>query len=108
MASDFSMYSGDSRVLTITIRDEEAVAVDVSTATAIVFGIFRADGTQLLSKTLGAGVSVVTSTVTVTLSPADTAGLSGTFGHELQITMPTGVVATALRGEVTIVKDYIQ
>lgn len=107
MASDFSMYSGDSRVLTITIRDEEGVAVDVS-STAIVFGIFRADGTQLLSKTLGAGVSVVTSTVTVTLLPADTAGLSGVFGHELQITMPTGVVATALRGEVTIVKDYIQ
>lgn len=108
MASDFSMYSGDSRVLTISIRDEAGVAVDVSTATAIVYGIFRADGTLVVSKALGAGVTVVTSTVTVTLLPADTAALAGTYGHELQVTMPDGSVSTALHGEMTIVRDYIE
>ena len=105
--ADFTMYSGDSKTLTIAIRDEAGDPVDVSTATSIIYAIVKTDGTRVATKTLGAGVTVATSTVTVTLVPADTAGLAGTYGHELEITLLSGAGSTALHGEMAIVRDYI-
>lgn len=105
--ADFTMISGDTKTLTIAIRDEAGAAADVSLATAIAYGVFKSDGTAVMSKALGTGISVATSIVTVLLDPEDTAGQAGTYMHELQITMSAGVVYTALQGEMTILRDYI-
>jgi len=74
MAHDVTMYSGDSKTLTISIVDGDGDAVDVSTAG---------------------------STVTVTLEPDDTADLAGVFYYELQITDESGNVSTAMSGAIT-------
>jgi hypothetical protein len=108
MAVNFSMVSGDSRTLTIPITDEGGNNVDVSTAQAIRYGIFKHGGDALVSKSLENGLSVVAHVVTVVLVPADTAALlAGSYPHELEIVTASGEVHTALQGTVTIRKDYI-
>lgn len=103
------MVSGDSATLSIGIVNAAGVAVDVSTATAIVYEIATspAAATPLVSKALTTGVTVATSTVTVTLAPADTKDLAGVYYHELEITDASGNVFTAFSGYVTIDRDLI-
>lgn len=109
MSTDVSLIRGDSRDLTITITDEAGAPVDVSTAPTITYGIFdRGVSTALVTKALGDGISVVTSTVTVTLDPADTTSLTpGEYFQELQIIMADGDVFTPLQGVIRLIRDYI-
>jgi hypothetical protein len=108
MAVDYSMYSGDSRIITISIRDDAGANVDVTTAQSIRYGIFRGDGTLMFEKALLSGVTVAGSVVTVTLLPADTASIApALYLHELQITLAAGAVATVLQGKIEIKRDYI-
>lgn len=51
-----------------------------------------------ITKTIGSGVTITDDTngiCTVTLAPADTAQLAGTYYHELQATVGGGVVTLA-------------
>lgn len=106
---NYSMMSGDSKTLTVNVVDGDGVAVDVSTAAAIVYEIAAspAAATSYVSKALTTGVTVATSTVTVTLAPADTKDLAGVYYHELEITDASGHVFTAFSGYVTIARDLI-
>lgn len=109
MASDYTMYSGDSRLQPIGIFDEVGAPVDVSTATDITYKILKATGETVITKTLADGITVDESVVTVELAPADTAELSGpNFIHELQITTSLGAVYTVLQGTIAIKRDYIE
>ncbi len=110
MAVDFSMYSGDSRTFTIQVRDADTgVTVDVSTALAILYGIYRSSGALILQKHLASGVTVVGSVVTVTLAPADTASVApGQYVHECQITLADSSIQTVLQGEIEIKQDYVE
>lgn len=107
MASDMVMVAGDSHTIEILIADAEGTPVDVSNAQAIRYGLFNGSTAALVSKSLSSGITVDTSTVTVTLEPEDTAGLRGAFVHELEITDVTGAVHTPLQGRVTIMRDYL-
>lgn len=108
MTQNFAMVSGDSKTLDIGIVDGDGVAVDVSTAPAIAYQIAASPAaTALVTKTLASGITVATSTVSVTLAPADTASLAGVYYHELQVTDAGGRVFTALSGYVTIERDLI-
>lgn len=107
MAADFEMYSGDSRIIDVAITDEAGTPVDVSTATAISY-IFYKSGETLFTKTLSAGITVATSTVTVTIDPEDTEDLAGDVIHEMQITTAGGGIYTVLQGTVKIIRDYIE
>jgi hypothetical protein len=106
MATDFTMYAGDTRVLTIGITDEDGAAVDVSTAQAIRFGVFGG-GVEQFVKDLDEGITVEDSVVTVTLEPADTQNLSGSYVHELEIVDVNGHVYTALQGHMRVLKSYL-
>jgi hypothetical protein len=109
MATDAELYAGDTKILTIAITDANGNAVDVSTATAIVYGVYgRISSTAIISKTLAGGITVVTSTVTVTLDPEDTADIApGAYIHECEVTQASGAVYTVLQGKLTIIKDYV-
>jgi len=108
MSQDVTMYSGDSKTLTISIVDGDGDAVDVSTAAAVVYAIADSSrGPAHVTKTLADGVSVAGSTVTVTLEPDDTAALAGVYYHELQITDESGNVDTALSGAITVQRDLV-
>ena len=105
MATDFSMYAGDDKTLTISITDADGAPVNVSTATSIRYGVFRG-GTLVFVKDLDDGVTVASSTVTVVLDAADTVDLDGLYAHELEIIMD-GNTTTALQGHVTIQHSFL-
>ena len=106
---NFSLHSGDSKSVTVNIVNAAGVAVDVSTASAVVYKVAASPGSEaLVSKSLGSGISVAGSTVTITFAPADTATLAGgVYYHELEITDGDGNVQTAFTGYVLIEGDLI-
>lgn len=105
----FTMFSGDSKSLVVSIVDDSDVAVDVSTATTIKYWLAKNASSESaeFSKAVGSGIAVATSTVTVTIDAADTESLVGNYYHELEITDAVGLVYTAFSGRVTITKDVI-
>ena len=102
MANDFTMYQGDSKTIAYSVVDGDGAAVDVSGA-SVTFAIARnLETTAVLTKTSATSAVVVSgSSVTVTLSAADTAALFGLYFHELQITDSSGNVSTT-RGMVNV------
>ena len=103
------MYAGDSKTLTILISDQAGDPVDVSDADSITYSIFSSSATAKATKTLADGITVVTSTVTVALAPADTAALSaGEYTHELQVVTAALEVYTAMQGKLTVRRSYIE
>lgn len=108
MSSNFTIVQGDTAILQFSVTDEDGAALDVSTASAITFEIaVSASESALVTKTLDDGISVATSTVTVTLSPSDTAALLGRYVMELQITDADGNVFTPLQGKARILRGLI-
>ena len=104
MAQNFSMISGDTKLLELTIHDAEVAEVDV-TGADVTYVI--ADSAVRVTKTTDDGITIDGAVVTVTLDPADTAELAGVYAHEMQITDPSGNVGTVMIGEVSIAKDII-
>lgn len=109
---DFEMFSGDDFDIVVTVRDTAGVAKNLTGTTAVVWNLAkRAGGTALLSKTLGSGVVLTTplsGVLTITLAPADTAGLAGPYYHEVQLVDAAAKKMTVLRGTATLLKDQIQ
>jgi hypothetical protein len=113
--SDFSMHSGDTRTLEITVKDEDSAVVNISTAT-ITWALSKQDsasvapkGAAIVTKTVGDGVTITdgpNGRVDVAISAADTSALSGDYYHELEVTISSSV-STVLFGTVTIKKDLI-
>lgn len=107
--TDVITFTGDSMAFDVVITNNEGDEVNVSTATAIEYGIYDRDGLVQVSKTLGAGITVNQYIVTVTIDAVDTADLpSGLYLHELEITTLAGTVHTVLQGDVWLRQDYIQ
>ena len=108
-------FSGDTLLVRATVRNGDvspivspAPALDLSLATTITWVLARAQGrTPILTKTNGspAGITVINAVngrINIQIDNADTAGLSGTYYHELQIEPGP---STALYGSFTIQKD---
>ena len=95
---DVRMTQGDSFVEELLMEDGEGDAIDLSGYT------FRSQLRRTADNGLVAefGISVSGSTVTRSLSPVVTAGLSGTYVHDFQWTDPTGKIRTLLSGEFEI------
>ena len=105
---NFTMYSGDSKTLSVRVVNENWKPVDIDSATDITYKLAASvSGTALITKDLSDGISVANSTVTITLGTADTASLSGDYYHELQITDASSNVFTAFSGTVTVTSDLI-
>jgi len=107
MATDFSMYSGDSKTLAITITDKSGSAVDLTGATVkyAIAGSATAT-TKLVSKqTGGAGITTALNVATVTIDPADTEAIAGIFYQEIETTDINGYVSTSMVGTITIAAE---
>jgi len=111
--NDITLHSGDTLVLEVTVKNASATAVDLTAATFAwamskkSASAVAPQGAALLTKALASGITLIdaaTGRIDITLDPADTESLAGTYYHELQMT-DTGVVSTVLYGSVTIVKD---
>jgi len=113
--NDVTLHSGDTLTLEVTVNDSSGSAVDLTAATFTWAMSKKSNsavaprGAALLTKALASGVTLIdaaTGRIDITLDPADTESLAGTYYHELQMT-DTGVVSTVLYGSVTIVKDLV-
>ena len=95
---DVRMTQGDSFVEELTMEDGEGDLLDLSGYT------FRSQLRRTADNGLVAefAISVSGSVVTRSLSPAVTAGLSGTYVHDFQWTDPQGRIKTLLSGEFEI------
>ena len=112
---DFSMHSGDDRVLQVTVRNPANAVVNISGAT-ITWALSKKSassvepkGSAIVTKTTSSGISITDAAngrCDVTLAEADTASLAGTYYHELQIVL-SGDTSTVMYGTVTIKKDLI-
>lgn len=101
LSQDFTMISGDTKYLDYTITMTGTLSG--STAKWVLYK----NGVVALTKTTTAGISITgDTTLRVTLSPADTASLSGVYKHELQITDVSTNVCTVALGTVSIKADY--
>lgn len=95
---DVRMTQGDSFSEELLMEDGEGDAIDLSGY------VFRSQLRRTADNGLVAefGISVSDSTVTRTLAPNVTAGLSGTYVHDFQWTDPQGNIRTLLSGEFEI------
>lgn len=99
-------FSGDSLVLTFTVLKPDATPKDLTGAT-VVWGLANAQGKGLRLSKNASITDAVNGVCTVTLSPADTASLSGTFYHELEVTDAAANVSTVTYGSFVIEKDSV-
>lgn len=104
----FEMWSGDTKVLTITVTDKDGVRVNLTGAT-IVYKIFDG-GTAVITKSTANGITITDASggeCQTTLSPSDTSDLDGVYYHECQVTDSSGNVSTIFTGAVTIQGEMI-
>ena len=112
---DFSMHSGDDRVLEITIRENDHGTLDI-TGAAITWALSRIvtdkvepKGAAIVTKTVGSGITITNAHnghVEVAITETDTDDLAGTYYHEMQLVL-SGDTSTVMYGTVTIKKDLI-
>jgi len=108
---NFTMWSGDTKVIEVTITDASGNAVNLTGAT-ISYVLQRSVGsTVTISKTTASGISITDASggvFQITLDASDTARLSGSsYYHECQITDTSGNVSTVFTGTVTMKEDAI-
>jgi hypothetical protein len=106
MATDFTMYSGDTVNVAVTITDSNGDAVDLTGATSSWVLTSFSGSTVYVTKSSGAGTitygGVSTNVATVALTASDTDDLDGIFRHELEIVDSTNNVSTVCVGTVVI------
>ncbi len=104
--TNFEMFSGNTRLLEVTVLDQDDAVVDLTGAQAVDYSLAKAAGkAAIFEKTLGTGVTItdaVNGVLQITLLPADTEDLRGTFYQELEVTDAAGRITTVLFGTVTI------
>ena len=88
LTGEMSRKQGADWVAAISVVDADGVAVTISAATAVEFYVLDAPGgTRLLSKTLGSGITVATSIMTVTIADTDTIAQTGMLWYEAYVTV---------------------
>ena len=112
----FPMKAGDTKRLYVTITDKTGnVPIDLTEATikwsASRGTVEQFSRTPIISKTMGNGIEDVAlfdGQFLVTLAPADTQALNGSYYFEVEITDAFGNVATPIFDTFTVTKDLIQ
>ena len=105
MSTDFRMYQGDSKTLSITVKDKDGDVVVITGAT-IKWQASRSYGkTADISKTTSSGISITdgpNGVFEVTLDASDTESLEGEYYHEAEITFSDSTISTVLAGRMNI------
>jgi hypothetical protein len=97
------MMPGDSKTITIDVVDTDGNAIPTlaDSVAAITWMLKKYfSGPAAVTKTMAAGdITISGSQIIVTLAPADTEDLGGTYVHECDVTDLLGNVSTILIGE---------
>ena len=103
MGANFSMVSGDGKILEIEAVGPDGTPCDLSGHTAR-WGLFRPTVEKMIEKSSGNGIA---GAIRITLAPDDTSGLEGYYRHEVEIRDAAGVPTTILQGSVTILRGLL-
>lgn len=106
-SQDETIRQGDDIVFTMTVRDRNGSAVDITGFSAIEYRLarFSSSDEALISKSLGSGVAISdgpSGQATVTLDPADTQNLVGDYYHNAIATDSAGKDQTVFVGVLTV------
>lgn len=101
--------AGDTRTVQATVEQSAGAPFNL-TGAAIKWQVFAMSGgtftgSPIISKSVGSGITITNAAggiFQISLASADTTGLAGTYYHEAEVTMPGGIVHTALTGTITI------
>lgn len=104
---DFEMHQGDTKRLTVTVKDPAGAVVSLVGAQSIKWWVAKTvrSTVRLIEKSVGSGIVVTNAAggvITITLSPANTVAVSGSYYHELEVIDSAGDIGTVLRGTLTI------
>lgn len=106
VATNFEMFSGNTRVLKVSVLDQDEAVVDITGASAeYIFAKRAGHSPAIFSKTVGSGIVITDATaglLEVTIVPADTESLVGAYHHELEIQDASGRRTTVLFGTVNV------
>ena len=102
---NFSMFAGDTKVLVVSVVDVTGQPVDI-TGTLIRWQLAKSvrDAAALIEKSVDDGIEITDlpgGLFTVTLNPADTLQLTGTYYYEGEID-DGGVISTVVSGYMQI------
>ena len=106
---DFRIHAGDSKLISVTVRDEDDALQDLTGATIAWQMAKTPRGPAEISKsTGGSGITLGgTGIFNVSLDPSDTVGFSGLYYHEAQVTDVTSNVTTVTTGTVYVEEGLI-
>lgn len=99
---NFSMYSGNSKKIIITVTSPDGTALNGSISAKWFLKEHDVSEGIIIQKTLGSGMALVNGKLEVTLTQADTDNLDGTYHQECELTDQFGNISTILVGTVTI------
>lgn len=108
--ADFTMFGGDSKVITVTVVDEAGLAVNITGATIKWQAARTAADTAAITKTVGAGIALTspaTGVFKITLDEADTDDLEGLYYHEAEMVLATDT-STVLTGNMIVEQTLIR
>lgn len=106
---NIEMYSGDSYDLEVTVTDENGAIVNISGA-SITWSLYKsvASPTLVSKGTSTSGITItdaVNGKFTVSLVPADTQKLAGTYEHSAKLTDIRSYTSTIFVGTATIIQS---
>lgn len=100
---DITIFAGETLVITDTVRRKSTGALEDFTGASSIIFTLEQNGTEILTKTLGVGITANSSgVVTITLTAANTAGLRGDYQWELRATLADTTVTTTTTGAFTV------
>lgn len=110
--ADFEMFAGDSKVIEVTVKDQDGDVVNITTALVRWQAARSENATALIEKTSDPadGISIVDGAAgrfDVTLDPEDTEDLRGTLYYEAEV-LDASKPSTVLSGWFTIVPALIK
>jgi len=105
---DFSMHTGDTKILSLIVKDENGSIVNLTglQKAQLVVKNYPKSSTNLIIKTLGSGItnsSPSTGELLITIDSASSSGLSsGDYYYETRIKDTNGYVGTITTGTLTV------
>jgi hypothetical protein len=106
---NFTMKSGDSKTLEVTVRDAAGVAIPLAGTPSVEWNLARTvRSAAALTKTLGAGVTIIATNAAlgevncgrldIAISHTDSEALDGEFVHDCLLIDDSGARSTIFQG----------
>lgn len=99
------MFAGDTKVLSVTVQDQDDAIVDLTGAAAEWVLAKQHGAAALITKTVGSGITItqpLNGQLEVLMQPADSVQLRGSYAYQLEITDAFSRKSTVLYGTIAI------